>query len=295
MKKTGLVVAAMLFSALPAAGQLGPWGPPPSGVPAWIDANGNGVVDPGETTLFPELVFDPSAALPEDQLYIVLRGNPFDRTTSNRFIITPLFNPTSGIRRHVGDPNDRRQTISGDGISFSFTETFTPPPPPPGLRAGRTALVETSATGNATLLDTNNDGAFDTLQISGAHGAISVPTTSISLVYKDVNGNGRADYVSIDWLLSGLLGVKSGDPQVWLPLTANGAGNPTALTVRIPDPRTTGAVVGFDVQIPVVPAAAGGPGAPPLPVPALSEIGLLALSVALAAAGVLLVRGRTFV
>ncbi len=305
MRKIVFAAALILVSALPAAAQLGPWGPPPYGVPAWVDLNGNGQVDPGETTLYPDAVMNPGAPLPEDQFYVVLKGNPWDpsNTYDNRINVIPFFNPATVTRRHMTDPNAHSQTVtftgSGSTYSFHFVETYNPPPPPPGVRtapasSGRRALgTTTSATGDATLLDTNSDGVYDTLQIGGSHGGINVPITNISLVYKDVDGDGKADYVSIDWLLSGLLGVKTGDHQVWMPLTADSGGHPNTVTVKIPDPSNPGTFGGIDMPVPIVPQADGGPG--PANTPALSGIGLLALSAALAAGGVLLVRGRTFV
>lgn len=299
-------VVATIVSALPAAGQLGPWGPPPYGVPAWIDLNHNGMVDPGETTLYPELVYVPTAPLTEDQLYIRLSGIPaglgWGNGSDNRINAMPLFNPTQVTRRHVSDPNDRRQTVmTGNGLTFSFAETINPPPPPPGVKTGGSGAflvayaITQSASGSAALIDTNADGVYDTLQISGLNGSISIPVTNISLRFKDVNGDGKADYVSIDWLLSGLLGVNLGDPQVWLPLTANMSGKPTTVKVLYPDPRTPGATGGIDTRIQIVSQADGGPGPDPSSIPTFSQTGLLALAATLAASGALLLKGRASV
>ena len=307
MRKTFFAAALILVSALPAAAQLGPWGPPAGGgVPAWVDWNDNGVVDPGETTMYPELfqVFPvPPGTPPEDVVYIQLHGNPWDpgNTYDNRINAYPFLNPATVTRRHLThNPNGVTETLTFTGpantYTFHFVETYTPPP---GLRtrpssSGRRALgTGTAALGDGALLDTNSDGVYDTLQISGSHGAVNVPVTNISLVFKDVNGDGKADYVSIDWLLSGLLGVKAGDHQVWLPLTADSGGHPNTVTVKMPDPTNPGSFGGIDVPVPIVPQADGGPGL--AGTPALSGIGLLALSAALAAGGILLVRGRTFV
>jgi hypothetical protein len=286
MRKSGFVVAAMLVCASAASAQVGTVGPPGSGSPVWVDLNDNGVVDPGETTLYPEAVSNPGAPLPIDQLYIVLRNNPFDPGNSfgTRINPSPCFNPTSVTRRHTTDPRGQQQTVtfrpSGSAFSIHFVESYVSP-----------ALV--SATGDATFLDTDGDGVFDTLQISGSHRSVTVPLTNISFAYKDVNGDGKADYISIDWALSGLLGVKAGDHQVWFPLKADASGLPFTVGVALPDPSSAGASCGIDVPLRLVPQSQGGAGA--LGAPALSKVGLLALSGALAAAGVLLLRGRTFV
>ncbi|HVO51609.1 MAG TPA: hypothetical protein VMV60_11490 [Thermoanaerobaculia bacterium] len=303
MRKTVFAAALILVSALPAAGQLGPWGPPAGGgVPAWVDWNDNGAVDFGETTMYPELIqvfpLPVPPPPPEDQIYVQLHGNPWDpgNTYDNRINAYPLLNPTTVTRRHLSNnPNGVSETLTFTGAPntyvFHFVETYNPPP---GVRSGRRSLgTATGALGDGALLDTNGDGVYDTLQISGSHGAVNVPVTNISLVFKDVNGDGKADYVSIDWLLSGLLGVKTGDHQVWLPLTADSGGHPNTVTVKMPDPSNPGSFGGIDVPVPIVPQADGGPS--PMGTPALSGIGLLALSAALAAGGVLLVRGRIFV
>jgi hypothetical protein len=264
-------------------------------------------VDPGETTLYPEAVYDPLAELPEDQLYVVLRGNPWECPTCGavlhtRIIATPLLNPTTVTRKQVDGTGgttltDRRQTVTGGGTTFSFVETFVPPPArklQPGL-----AAIQVSATGDAGFFDVNGDGVYDILRIGGSNRGTPVPQTDIGLVFRDVNGDGKADYVSIPWALSGLLGVKQTnstlggagpDPQIWLPLNDKGGNHlPTTVDVRFPDPRTPGAFGGLDGTIPIVPSGLQGVLSA---VPGLSTAGLAALSLALAAGGVLLLRSH---
>ncbi|HEV8269025.1 MAG TPA: hypothetical protein VGR00_12360, partial [Thermoanaerobaculia bacterium] len=143
---------------------------------------------------------------------------------------------------------------------------------------------------------------YDTVTVSGMKGVTPVPATSLGFVFRDVNADGKADYVSFPWAMTAVLGVKQtgaclgpgpADPQVWLPLNdTNGDGYPDTVSVRMPDPSGSVPVAGLD-GIPIVPASQGGITANgAADVPTLPVWGLLAFSVALAAGGVFLLRGR---
>jgi hypothetical protein len=75
--------------------------------------------------------------------------------------------------------------------------------------------------GNATLISSHNNGIYDTLELSG--GSLNMNVTFIYFP----NGEGVPNFISIPWSQAELLGAKSacdgsGDPQVFVPLTANG-------------------------------------------------------------------------
>ena len=150
----------------------------------------------------------------------------------------------------------------------------------------------TTATGTASFLDLDGDGAYETLRVSGTNNGQPVPQTDLGLVFLDKNGDGKADYVSIPWALAGILGVRSGDGQVWLPLTGDSAGRPNSVTVLATDPANPGTTGGISFVLPIVPAAQGGPDR--TAIPTLSSFALLALALAIGSAGALLSRGRIF-
>ncbi len=124
--------------------------------------------------------------------------------------------------------------------------------------------------GTATLVSSHNNGVYDTLELSG--GSLNMNVTFIYFP----NGEGIPNFISIPWSQAEMLGAKSacdgsGDPQVFVPLTAGGRiafdldGN------GVPDPDL--------FQSPVIAPAQ----APIAQVPALGAFG-----VALLAGGLLL-------
>jgi len=89
--------------------------------------------------------------------------------------------------------------------------------------------VTTTRTGHGGAIDTNSDGKPDVFEGEGT----GQPKVSISLVYSDINGDGKADFASIPWSFGQVIGVNTGDgipdPQVWVPLgDTNGDGTPDA-------------------------------------------------------------------
>lgn len=292
-----IALAALAFGVLAAApqapAQVGPWS---QQYPAWVDLDRDGLVGPGERTLYPEAVWNPNLPSNDpDYLYVVLVGNPWDACPGHfesRINATPLMNPTTISRRRL----DVTQTVTGTMPSFSFSETI---PDPPAIVANsgsgrRMKALQVTANGGASFSDFDGDGALDRMSVGGQKGATAVPQTVLDFVYRDVNGDGLNDYVSFPWALTGVLGVKTtndcvggaqGAPQLWLPLAdGNGDGRPDRVSVRFPDPRTPGTVGGLDS--PAISAAAAG-----IPVPGASTLGLVAFAAALVGAGTLLLRG----
>jgi len=208
--------------------------------------------------------------------YVVLEGNPWDPKNSYDTKLYPnnLNNPTVIERRSDAAPGISQVISTSDGHTFSFVETM--------------GGVQTAA-GIGAFLDLNGDGAYDTLRVTGTNKGVVVQA-DLGLVFVDTTGNGKADWVSVPWALAGILGVPAGDPQIWLPLTADSAGRPTTVNVKMPDPASPGQYGGIDFVLPIVPASQGGPDHSA--VPALSGLGLLALAISLGAAGFFLVRGR---
>jgi len=86
----------------------------------------------------------------------------------------------------------------------------------------------TTKTGQGAAVDTNSDGKPDVFQGQGT----GQPQVSITPVYSDINGDGKADFASIPWALAQVIGVDDADavaggPQVWIPLgDTNGDGTP---------------------------------------------------------------------
>ncbi len=299
-----LVVGAALLSAMPAPAQMGPWS---QANPLWTDKNANGRIDEGERGVYLRLVNgspDPTptptvgptvgptpvptviifakaleASRPVSaaaQPYYVIEGNPADpgNTYDTKLYPDRITNPTSIVRRCDSNRTVSQTLTTSDGHSFAFVE----------MRGG-----SQTGTGSGVFADINQDGAFDVLRVAGVNKG-QVVQADLGLVYKDTTGDGKADWVSIPWALSGILGVPTGDPQIWLPLTADAAGRPTTVNVKVPDPANPEQFAGIDFVLPIVPASQGGPDN--RVVPTLSGMGLLGLAVALGVAGVVLIRGR---
>ncbi|HEY3131196.1 MAG TPA: SBBP repeat-containing protein [Acidobacteriota bacterium] len=81
----------------------------------------------------------------------------------------------------------------------------------------------TRFTGKVTAVDENGDGIID--YFTGSE--TGQPAIRGSVVFYDVNGDGKPDFVSIPWAMAGGLGANSGDPQIFVPLAdTNGDGIP---------------------------------------------------------------------
>ena len=108
-----------------------------------------------------------------------------------------------------------------------------------GPRPTTASMQSTGPAGNRSasigLFDLNGDGIAEGIQGTNLAGL----NFMISLVYSDVTGDGRADYVSLPWAQTSVLGVKplpgtASSPQVWVPLAdTTGDGIPDAVAVDL--------------------------------------------------------------
>ncbi|HEV8269428.1 MAG TPA: hypothetical protein VGR00_14380, partial [Thermoanaerobaculia bacterium] len=157
MKRTKLfsAIPLLLLSSLTrqAPAQVGPWS---QSHPAWVDLNGNGLIDAGELNVYPELIYDSMLPIGDpDALYIVLTNNPFDACPGHdqtRVNATPLFDPVTLVRRH-GALTDTVNAMGGPTAFNYLEETPAPVPKRPKPFANMT-----TATGNGTFTDNNSDG-----------------------------------------------------------------------------------------------------------------------------------------
>ena len=119
-----------------------------------------------------------------------------------------------------------------------------------GNRPTQVSILDDSRSGTGTLLDSNADGAFDSVQGSEPGGSLNFTS---SLVYADITGDGKSDYVSVPWgplvpmFLLFRMPFTTGEPgslpQVWLPLAdTNADGTPDSVAFDLdgdgnPDPQ----------------------------------------------------------
>jgi hypothetical protein len=211
------VLIATPFYATPAAQSISRMVSPQ--FPILLD-NGNGVPDPGDTSLLPTQAGPTAVRLP----------STFSCGTQPNLAVSLGSADGSGRFRSASRLNNgRTQEINVTGAAgstatqFSFTESD-----------GR--VVRSS--GNGTLVDSNGDGAMDGMSISGGRGSALV-----SMVFTP-----DSSYVSIPVGQSILLGFRQGRcgpgvAQVWVPLAdTNGDGRGDSVVVDldgngIPDPQ----------------------------------------------------------
>jgi hypothetical protein len=191
----------------------------------------------------------------------------------------------AGIGGRILRPNGMTQELysNADGTVFTFTQDF-------GGRhsnaRGVKALAQ-SAAGTGQLLDLNSDGIYDSLQVVGTGpSAGTVPETRMSLVPKDVTGDGRPDYITVPWTTSGagMLGVPTDTtPQFYFPLSdTNGDGWPDTITAQ---------VANGGLSTSTGPPLSGAALANGAPIPSASTLGLFVFAAAVVALGVKLLRG----
>jgi hypothetical protein len=273
------VTAILLFvaplyavSAPPPSPFLGPGNPP------LVDTNGDGRPDAGDQTIN----------------FVYLRAgieiiSPYDTNTldgDNFFALSNL--GTNGKYLDVGRTADNGdfQEIditgfngAGKPINFSFFETS-------GLTLRKGNHTTALHSGQGTLLDSNGDGSYDTLQGTGDGGSINF---SLGLTYFDTNGDGKPDYVSLPWAQT--VGVQPGSPQTFTPISdSNGDGTKDSLVLDlnddgVADPEFYASPILFVIPA-VVPVAAQ--------IPTLSQWAMILLSLALCAAGIVTLRGGGF-
>jgi len=198
-----------------------------------VDSNGNGKPDEQDETV--DLIRDSSSmnymtvASPRWGNSIVEMSNPDSQSGQFQSIIHRR--PQTGIATALKMQSRYPVQLSGRVETFTFNiDTLDPTMRPASFSL--TQVIEkngvtTTKTGHGGAIDTNNDGKPDVFEGEGT----GQPKVSLSLVYSDVNGDGKADFASIPWSFGQVLGVNTGDgvpdPQVWIPLgDTNGDGTP---------------------------------------------------------------------
>ena len=248
----------------------GPWS---SGHPVWFDVNGDGVPQPTELMGYP-VQQDTQCT----QVVGLPSGIPGTGTSSPCMFVYQ----SVGIFGSRSMPGGLIQSISTNPAGTVFTFTQEPYQQPPTSAPGFRALAA-SVSGTGQLFDQNGDGIYDALQVEGT----GVPQTRMSLLPKDVTGDGRPDYITVPWTTSGagLLGVFTDTtPQVYFPLNdTDQDGWPDTITVQVVGgiSTTTGPPLSG-------PALVNG-----VAIPAASSVGLFAFAAAVVALGVKLLRGTT--
>jgi hypothetical protein len=191
----------------------------------------------------------------------------------------------AGIGGSLMRPNGVTQRVSTNeaGTLFTFTEEDyeTPSRKISGLKA-----LAVRASGMGQLLDLNGDGIYESLQVQGSKPSGAVPQTRMSLVPRDVTGDGRPDYITVPWTTggAGMLGVYTDStPQIYVPLTdTNADGWPDTVTVQV---ANGGLVTTTGPPVSGAALAAGDV------VPTTSTLGLFVFAAAVVALGVKLLRG----
>lgn len=254
----------------PSAGP-GPWS---SAHPLWFDLNGDGSPQAGELTGSP-----------------VLAGEGCTQVVGYPAVIGSPVSPCAEVYEDAGvggslmRPNGVTQRVYTNEAGTLFTFVEEDYQTPTRQRSGLKPLA-VRATGTGQLLDLNGDGIYESLQVQGSTPSGAVPQTRMSLVPRDVTGDGRPDYITVPWTTSGagMLGVTTDStPQIYVPLTdSNADGWPDTVTVQVANGglvTTTGPPVSG-------PALAAGD-----VIPTTSTLGLFVFAAAVVALGVKLLRG----
>ena len=272
----GAVAPAPTATPTPTPGSTAGAGTWSAAHPLWFDLNGDGIPQANELTGSPVL----DSQVPGCTKVV---GYPTVIGASESPCADVFQN--TGISGSILRPNGVTQSLSSnaDGTLFTFSEADFQTPT--GKGSGVRALAP-RASGTGQLLDLNGDGIYDTLQVQGSNSSGPVPQTLISLVPKDVTGDGRPDYITVPWTTggAGMLGVYvDSTPQIYIPLTdTNADGWPDTVTVAVANGglvTTTG---------PPVSGAALARGAA---IPSTSTLGLFFFAAAVVALGVKLLRG----
>jgi hypothetical protein len=246
----------------------GPWSP---GHPLWFDLNGDGTPQANEMAGYP------SQTDTECTQVVGLPSGIPGTGTETPCMFTYEDGGLGGSRMRPGGLMQSFMT-NEEGTSFSFSqEVYAQPSAASGMRA-----LAVSASGTGDLLDLNGDGIYDSLQVQGT----GVPQTRMTLMPRDVTGDGRPDYITLPWTTSGagLLGVSVGStPQIYAPLAdTNQDGWPDTILVQVENgsiSTTTG------------PPLSGSALANGVAIPSASTLGLFVFAAAVVAFGVKLLRG----
>jgi hypothetical protein len=254
----------------PSAGP-GPWS---AAHPLWFDLNGDGSPQAGELTGSPVLVGEGCTQVVGYPAVIGSSESP----------CTDVYED-GGIGGSLMRSNGVTQRVSTNEAGTLFTFIEEDEQIPTRQKSGVKALA-VRATGTGQLLDLNGDGIYDSLQVQGSKPSGAVPQTRMSLVPRDVTGDGRPDYITVPWTTggAGMLGVYTDStPQIYVPLTdTNEDGWPDTVTVQV---ANGGLVTNTGPPVSGAAFAAGDP------IPTASTFGLFVFAAAVVALGVKLLRG----
>ena len=197
--------------------------------PVLIDTSGDGRPTPGvDLPLVPELA--------DNMLYIRSPWDTNRKDTNNQFTLADMLGGgqfSQGTRTNGPFTQQLTLTTFSGNFPTGFTITQTGP---------------RNRTGNLSLVDRNGDGVFDGLDGNEVGGGGL--RASLSLVPADIDGNGKAEYVSLPWSQASVFGVNTGDnvgpggrdPQIYVPLAdtdGSGAGDSLVVDLNgdgVPDP-----------------------------------------------------------
>lgn len=257
-------LALALLVAPAASAQLSPGpGPWSAGHPLWFDLNGDGIPQGSELTGYPTYDGEGCTQVVGIPTEVGAPSSPCAEVAQD-----------GGIFGSIQRPGGRRQTLETNAAGTQFTY---------GELEGD---FELPAGGTGLLLDVNGDGIFDTLQVEGQRTSGPVPQTRMSLLLRDVTGDGRPDYITVPWTTSGagMLGVfTSSTPPIHVPLSdTNSDGWPDTITVQ---------VAGGGVTTTTGPALSGPALLAGVNVPSASTLGLVVFAAAVVALGLKLLRG----
>lgn len=190
--------------------------------PAYADMNQDGTVGEGDTPIAPERQDTETIILP----------NPWQSGISDLNTFR-LSNPVGGRFQTVG----RSHPSGWQQVTQLDSENGTP-----SLWRGTeySSFEPIMVEAFGALLDTNNDGIFDTFSgsTSGTMPAARSPQTQaeptnfvIPFLYVDTSGDGYGDYITIPWSQAQMVGVNFNNtvggiaPQVFVPMAdSNGDG-----------------------------------------------------------------------
>lgn len=301
LSAAAFAVAVLALTSLPALAQVGAWGP---AHPAWIDYNGNGRIDTGELGPYPAIA---GTGTPGDPYYYIVKNNPLEQPPCSgvvsAFGVDNILNPTTLTREFSKGGKYVLQTvqfITPSTFTFSEAKAFIPPATRPSAARKAPLVPSPNVSGSGAFYPVDANGVTSGFSLTATPVAGSPVTVQMSWRFVDLNGDGRADYVSFPWTLAGLapMGVQRNaclpsadptvDPPVYLPLTSNVPGGSKPVTVVVDPERPAGVSAGLTGP-PIVPLALQDGS---LGVPTLSQWGLLALTASIAAWGWTLLRQR---
>lgn len=261
--------AAAAVAPAPVAGP-GAWS---AAHPIWFDVNGDGIPQTSELTGTPVNIMTGCTVVVGDPAILGATQTPCADVWVG-----------AGIGGTFYQPSGVTQTLTSNAAGTQFTFTEQPATQLTGASRGVRALAPT-ATGTGTLLDTNGDGIYDTLNVQGSNRSQPSIAANISLRPLDVTNDGRPDYITVPWTTGGaaLLGVDVVQtPQIYVPLTdTNGDGWPDTITAQ---------VVG-GISTSTGPPLSGAALLNGIAIPSVSTFGLFVFAAAIVALGVKLLRG----